>query len=248
VQLDVRSAISLFIGFRIRSIEEQVMKVVVRPSDADINQAQLVEALRAKLADGGPLPPERTLAEELQVNRYRLRRALDVLRASGDLADPPPRRGRRGARRGEAMVRSTNPIEVIELRLALEPALARLAALRATPFDIARIERAATTAAGADSGAADLAFHKLVAAAARNTLAADFYNLLRQVGTDARLRVGSNAPTCPKRLQQRDAEHRAIAQAIASRDADRAETAMRDHLLAVQRTILGRTSEGLQVA
>lgn len=221
------------------------MQVIFRPTE-DANQEPLVGVIRALIAKGAVLPPERALAEQLQVNRYRLRQALDVLRSRGELEKSSRRRIR--THDGEALVRTTNPIEVIELRVALEPALARLAALRASPFDIARIERAATTASGADSGAADLSFHKLVAAGARNTLAADLYNLLRQVGTDARLRVGSNAPSCPKRLLQRDAEHRAIAQAIAARDADQAEGAMREHLIAVQRTIMGRLAQGLQVA
>ena len=44
----------------------------------------------------------------------------------------------------------------------------------------------------------------------------------------------------PKRVQQRDAEHRAIAQAIVARDPEAAERAMRLHLAAVQRIIIER--------
>lgn len=40
------------------------------------------------------------------------------------------------------MVQSTNPFEVMEMRLMIEPALARLAALRASPDEIARIVEA----------------------------------------------------------------------------------------------------------
>jgi len=224
------------------------MTLLVRADESGFNQDDLVEVLRAMLAAGAPLPAERALADKLNVNRYRLRRALEVLRAGGEIAPAPRRRPGKARQGGEAMVRGTNPVEVIEMRLALEPALARLAALRASPFEITRIERAATTPAGADAGAADLGFHMLVAAGARNTLAADFYALLRQVGRDARLRVGNNAPSCPKRLQQRDAEHRLIAQAIAARDPDQAEAAMRDHLATVQRTIMSRLAPGQRVA
>ena len=91
-----------------------------------------------------------------------------------------------------------------------------------------------------DTGAADLAFHRLIAAASGNGLAAEFYALLRQVGTDVRLRVASNGPVCPNRVRQRDAEHSAIAAAIAGRDADAAEQAMSRHLEVVQQQILGR--------
>jgi DNA-binding FadR family transcriptional regulator len=127
---------------------------------------------------------------------------------------------------------------VIEMRIAIEPFLARLAALRASPFEIARIERAATTLAGIDSGAADLRFHKAIATASGNHLAGTFYGMLRQIESDARMRLGKSQPSCPKRTQERDAEHRAIAAAIASRDADIAERAMRVHLAAVQKRII----------
>jgi DNA-binding FadR family transcriptional regulator len=139
-------------------------------------------------------------------------------------------------------VRGTNPLEIIELRMVLEPALARLAALRASPFEISRIQRAATTPAGANPGAADLAFHKAVAAGSRNSLAAEFYALLRHVATDARLRLGDSDANarCPNRIRGRDAEHAAIGEAIAARDPVGAERAMRAHLGAVQRQILNR--------
>jgi len=83
---------------------------------------------------------------------------------------------------------------VIELRIALERALARLAAVRATPLEIARIMRAATPSSAAQRNTQDLVFHKLVAAASGNGLAADLYALLRKVGSDARVRVQSSDP------------------------------------------------------
>ena len=85
-----------------------------------------------------------------------------------------------------------------------------------------------------------VAFHKLVAAASGNGLAADLYALLRKVGADARVRVQSSAPPCPDRIAQRDREHHAVAEAIADRDPERAEAAMRSHLDAVHRIILNR--------
>jgi DNA-binding FadR family transcriptional regulator len=210
---------------------------VVANQDGD----PLLEALRALVAGDEMRVSERVLAAQLGVTRHRLRQALITLRRSGEVAPlPEPRRAAPVRKPDEALIGRTNPIEVIELRLALEPALARYAALRATPFDIARIERAATTAANEDSGSADLAFHRMIAAAAGNALAADVYAMLREVGTDIRVRVGGGQPACPSRLRQRDSEHRAIAAAIAARDPDAAEQAMRLHLDAVQRQILGR--------
>jgi DNA-binding GntR family transcriptional regulator len=112
---------------------------------------------------------------------------------------------------------------------------------------MARIQKAAIAADG-DSGANDLAFHKAIAAGARNNLAASLYFLLREIGRDARLRLGRNAPVCPVRLQQRNAEHAAVAEAIAARDADAAERAMRVHLSAVHRLIVSRIAPDVDAA
>lgn len=207
---------------------------------------RIVEAVRAVLSDGAGIPSERALAERLSVKRHRLRQALEVLRAGGEIGKAKAgRRAATPAPRGEDLVRGTNPVEVVELRLMIEPALARLAALRASPAEISRIVQASTTPAGASYGGADLAFHKAVAAGARNGLAVEFYQLLRQVGTDARVRLAGETSTCPNRLARRDGEHRVIAEAIASRDPDAAEQAMRAHLAAVQRMIIERLNPGL---
>jgi DNA-binding FadR family transcriptional regulator len=209
---------------------------------------RLVDILRERFAAEGSLPAERTMAKQLNVKRHQLRGALEVLRANGEIGPPTSRRGGSGLRREESLIRTTNPIEVIEMRLAIEPGLARLAALRASPLEIARIVRAATTSGDVDTGAADLIFHKTIAASTRNSLAAALYTLLRQIGTDVRVRLGKNTGANPQRLVQRDAEHRAVAEAIAARDPDAAESAMRAHLAAVQRRIVDRLAPGLSVA
>jgi DNA-binding FadR family transcriptional regulator len=201
------------------------LQLVDGATDDDLEA--VVSALRTLVAGGRKLESERKLALTLNVKRHQLRRALQKLRAGGELA---PAQAKRQPLTGESLVRATNPMEVIEMRIAIEPMLARLAALRASPFEIAAIEAAATTSKGTDSGAADLKFHRLLAASTGNKL--------RQVARDARIRINVNAPPCPKRVLERDSEHRAIAQAIARRDADAAERAMRVHLAAVQKRVL----------
>ncbi|MBU0582121.1 MAG: FCD domain-containing protein [Alphaproteobacteria bacterium] len=211
-------------------------------SDVD----DIIGSIRQIQKEGRPLPSERDLAEQLNVKRHQLRKALEAMRRAGDLK---PARTRRAPtawpRYGEELVRVTNPIEVLELRLLIEPGLARLASLRASSFETARILEAATTPENAESGEADLAFHLAIAGAARNHLAAEIYRMLRQVGVDARVKVARTAaPTCPKRIAQRDAEHRQVAEAISQRDPEAAETAMRAHLLSVQKQIVERSNAG----
>ncbi len=193
---------------------------------------EVVSALRVLLQKGGSFPSERELARQINVKRHQVRRALEVLREANEIEPAGARRAAASLGRGSVLARDTNPMEVIEVRMALEPALARLAAVRASPLDIARIQRAAIAADG-DSGSQDLAFHKAIAAGARNNLAAGLYFLLRE---------------CPKRLVQRNGEHRAVAEAIAARDADAAERAMRVHLNAVHRLILNRITPEIEAA
>lgn len=215
---------------------------VQRQPAREVDFDALLGALRELILEGKRLPAERALSERFGVNRHTLRRALLELRSSGELAASAPRRQATMARSGAALAHSTNPLEVIELRLMLEPMLARLAALRATPLEIARIEKAATTLVESESAAADFTFHRLVAEATRNTLACEMYLMLRQVGADARIHVPTTRKRASTRLRQRDSEHQQIAAAIAARDPDAAEKAMRAHLHMVQRQVLDRIS------
>ncbi len=209
---------------------------------------ELVESVRAILARTGSMPPERTVAEDLNVKRHTLRRALGVLRARGELE--PARAGRRastppGIEGSRNLINSTNPLEVMELRLMLEPSLARLAALRASPVEIDRILRAATTSPDADPIAADMVFHKAIAAGARNALASELYVLLHRVASDGRLRyTDSDVTLVPERVRLRDCEHQQIAEAIAARDPEAAERSMWQHLATLQQKIMGRLAPG----
>jgi len=208
--------------------------------------AQLIDSIRAIIAASGSVPPERVIAEELSVKRHTLRRALEMMRVQGELG--PAQAGRRAiAEVGPPrdLVNSTNPFEVMEMRLLLEPSFARLAAMRSSLFESERICRAATTPAGANPNAADMIFHKAIAAGARNSLASELYVILNRVASDERLRfTDSQTELIEERVKARDAEHKRIADAIAARDPDEAERAMREHLTAVQHKILGRLVPG----
>lgn len=222
-----------------RSAPKSVAAKSARGRKPDEDIEELKETIRAMVAAKKKLPSERDLAEALDVKRHQLRRALQALRAQGELEPARAKRQPLVGHNGESLVQATNPMEVIEMRIAIEPFLARLAALRASPQEIARIEQAATTASDVDGGAWDVTFHKMIAAASGNKLAASLYSLLRQVSSDARVRLGSsNRPSSPQRIAVRDSEHRAIAQAIARRDPEAADRAMRAHLASVQKRVM----------
>lgn len=211
----------------------------------------IMAAVRQLQAAGNPLPSERDLASRLNVKRHKLRQALNELRQAGDLA---PSRARKSAqsvhpRYSDDLVRVTNPLEVIELRLMLEPSFARYASLRASTLEIGAITQWATTPPDARPEAVDINFHLAIATASRNLLARELFVMLRKIGVDARLRIVGLAPaTCTKRIAERDAEHRKIADAIATRDPEAAEAAMRAHLLQVQQRITERSNAGRAAA
>ncbi|MEA2291727.1 MAG: hypothetical protein QOF17_747, partial [Solirubrobacteraceae bacterium] len=106
---------------------------------------QVVQRLRAdiaagRLAAGERLPSERELARALGVGRASVREALGVLGNLG-LVETRPGSGSfvaadAGARLAGAtaeLPHDASPSAVLEARLALEPAVARLAAARAQP-------------------------------------------------------------------------------------------------------------------
>jgi DNA-binding FadR family transcriptional regulator len=135
----------------------------------------------------------------------------------------------------------TNPLEVIEVRLAIEPVVARLAALRASQADIRRLEGlVSATKDAADPliyEKADEAFHRAVAEAARNALFLSLFDILSASRRDAAWRrLGENAH-CFKRQSVHSASHQEIFEAIAARNSERAFECMQRHLSDVQRHI-----------
>src|SRR5688572_2452703 len=102
----------------------------------------LITQLRAYLLQSdlglhGRVPPERQLAAALDVSRAELRKALAALEAEGQVWRHVGKGTFLGERPRTAMdqiawlARLTNPVEVMGARFAVEPELARLAALHA---------------------------------------------------------------------------------------------------------------------
>src|SRR5262245_43473454 len=108
-----------------------------------------VEKLREMINGGRErLPPERVLAEQFGISRRRVRDALDLLEKEGQV------HRRQGAGTFVAedtaadgllsrAIEMTNPVEVLEVRLSIEPTLARLAAVRASKYDIEKLAQLA---------------------------------------------------------------------------------------------------------
>ncbi len=214
----------------------------------------LRDLIRETCAPRDRLPPERELAGTLGISRGALRQALAQLEAEGVIWRHVGRGtfvGRRplgsGSGEGGALFSpdTTNPQEVMEARLILEPRLCALAAHRATPAQIARMEACLRNGASAEDVASferwDGALHRSLAEAAGNGLLSEVYQAIDGV-RDQELwgRLKKKSATEARRRQYVE-QHEAVVGAIRDRDAEAAERHMRTHLITVCHNMLGMT-------
>jgi DNA-binding GntR family transcriptional regulator len=186
--------------------------------------------IRALVLEGEIVPGSRLgqaeLAERLGISRTPVREALRRLTGEG-LAEFVPNRGFRAAELGLDGVRRR-----LEVRLLLEPGIARLAAERRNDEDlvalhdaVAREEQAQTRAAAHD---ASRGFHLALARATRNSELVAVFEALWIVEIGRRLLAARAAEGDWPRTDA--CEHRAVAEAVADRDGDRAASLMLAHV------------------
>lgn len=185
----------------------------------------------------GELPPERTLSKQLGINRYALRKILAELRSQA--SDFPATTGRASgsARRPSRrkLVENSSPAELYALRLAIEPQVARYAALHATPRDIQALQ---ATHECADPCVFDVEldcrFHMAIATASHNTLFVAVVELITEISRDPYFRT-----QLPPTSETGHTHHQGIVDAISRRDAVAAETIMTTHINAIRQWALG---------
>jgi DNA-binding FadR family transcriptional regulator len=201
-----------------------------------------------ELAPGGRLPAERELCELLGVSRGELRKALAALEADGLLWRHVGKGTFVGLRPAEelssvrAVAARSNPREVMQARLIIEPILAREAALNATGEHLAELRRSIRASREAATWRQyetyDNHFHRTVAEAAGNTVLTalfDQLNAVRRAVVWGRLRDQTERPP---RDHHSFAEHDRILAALSDRDQGAAQRAMLEHLLSVQANLL----------
>ena len=208
--------------------------------NASLALAQLRLLIARELPADGRLPTERALTVRLGVGRRAVRRALDALEAEGLVW----RRQGRGTFAGQPpdpadallseLAAATDIASVMEARLALEPALAELAARRVTAEDAARLRLLAErTGAAPDSDAAELwdgALHRMIARIAANRLLLAAFALIDEVRVGADWQEQRHRLRTPETLALVGRQHDAVVAAIAAGDGARARTAMEAHL------------------
>jgi DNA-binding GntR family transcriptional regulator len=189
------------------------------------------DQIRALILSGGMAPGTRLsqldLADRLGISRTPVREALRRLAGEG-LVDALPQRGFRVADLGlEAVMRR------LEVRLLLEPGVARLAAERARSDDISALQDAIARendATGSEAiHDASRLFHLGLARATQNEDIVSTLDSLWIVEVGRRLLARRAGEPDWKRGDVR--EHEAILAAVQARDAERAERLVRAHIV-----------------
>jgi GntR family transcriptional repressor for pyruvate dehydrogenase complex len=207
---------------------------------------QLID--EGKLKAGDRLPSERELAETFRVSRSSVREAIRTLEREGMVVSRPGRGTFIAAVDVEALVaplasllsQGKNAlIDLFEMRRLVEPSIAALAAERATPADIVRLQEILTAqeqqmSHGVSAVESDAAFHFAIGQATHNAalqrLVASIVDILKP--------ARETSLQTPGRAHQSLASHREILVAIERRDPEFARQAMHRHIEAVEHNVL----------
>ncbi len=202
----------------------------------------LEQIVSGAIKEGEKLPSENHICRLFQVSRPTVREALLRLHADGLVT----------TRQGSGTVVQKRPsgdlvrlskasdiagmLRCIEVRIALEGRAASLAALRYTPAQLERIMRALEAMRtsfldGSVPTQADFDFHCAVAGASGNTLFVEMLQMLNEtIHHSMTVALGLTHIGSSERARRVFEEHEAISDAIARRDPEASDLAMRYHL------------------
>lgn len=200
-----------------------------------------------RLKPGDQLPSERELSEMLQVSRASVREAIRSLESMGLVEI----RSGEGTYVVSAVDTLLSPLaaairqqkdavrEIFEARRIVEPEIAALAAERANPSQVEKLEaileeQARQIAEGKTGVEADSAFHSTLAQAARNKV----FLRLNDAIVDSLRAARERSLQSHGRPARSLAGHREILKAIRAKDPGRARRAMLAHLEAIEENVL----------
>lgn len=212
----------------------------------------LVLCIRQMIASDGyghndRLPPEREMCAKLGVTRNQLRSALAKLESRGLIW----RHVGRGTFVGERPILNLDdvsylrnlvtPPQVVSVRMAIEPELARLSALNSTPADREELRTCAERCREAPDWrsyeAWDNKYHFAIARSAKNKLFLYYFETLNVVRRSM-VWGQPRATRKPAKSYSSFIEHDAITRSIENSDGDCAARHMKQHLNSVYGRIL----------
>ena len=215
----------------------------------------LIGALRERIesgewAAGEFIPNERSLAESYGVARNTVRKTLDEFEKEG-LILRQVGRGTMVVEKPDAQFADildrfldASPLDILNLRLYIEPFSAEAAARNATESEMEAIAEAETKCMEATDLAKyeywDGQFHRLIYQAAHNTFLSDCFDLLAIIRHQAPMLELRRRAFTEQRRQAYGQEHSDIVTALKNWDGKAAAKAMRSHLLSRRQNYFGQ--------
>lgn len=213
----------------------------LKPTPSLVEQvcSRLARQLRDEVESGdGKLPPERLMAERLGVSRTVLREATKRLELQG-LLEIRHGSGIRAVNRLHKPLSGSLSIllpelqerlrQLSEARAAIEPEIARQAALKAKATDVKQLrgihERLMAAETHEEAVEADIDFHRTLASIAGNEILKLMLESLADLGRESRRVTIGNVGR-----QRAIDHHAAILNAVAAHDANAAAKAMKHHM------------------
>jgi len=216
-----------------------------------VTTGSVVSQLRNMILEGNysheeRLPAERNLAEEFKVSRGTIRTALQNLEEQ-NLVTRKIGSGtyvtHRELSNQHDISSITSPLEMVEVRIAIEPQMVRLAITTASHRDLEELQNALQECeeCGGDAekfARADTAFHLALAQCSKNKLMYWVYERISEVRRYSQWRMMKTKLLTPDRINYYNRQHRALYEAIAARDATDAIAVIKEHLFGVQDDLL----------
>ncbi|MBP2170001.1 GntR family uxuAB operon transcriptional repressor [Erwinia toletana] len=199
--------------------------------------------IRQQFALGDRLPPEREIAEQLDVTRTVLREALimleiegliEVRRGSGIFVVMLPQDHNADAA-DSSQCNDAGPFELLQARQLLESNIAEFAALQATRDDIVKMRRALQIEeqelASEDHESGDMQFHLAIAEATHNSMLVELFKQSWQWRENNPMWIQLHRHLQDTHYRQAWlTDHKQILAALIKKDARAAKLAMWQHL------------------
>ena len=218
--------------------------------------AALHEAIQGHLRSGlwragHRIPTERELSQQFGVSRTTVRRVLAqfkeqklITQIVGSGTYVCEGAGSLLSHDAAALnIDATSPVELMEARLLLEPAIVEMVVGNATPMDFARMQACCDRAEAATSLEEfehwDGMLHEVIAEAAHNSFMLNVFKLINQVRAQGEWGLLKKRSITDARRTAYQHEHRSIVQALRQRDSGAARKATLDHLVHVRTNLLG---------
>lgn len=197
-----------------------------------------------KLPAGAAIPSTGMLAKKFDVSTPVIREAVAQLVGQGRLSSSqgratvvrtPTATDLAGIFRSRMDDEDDVILQMHDYRVVLEVGSARLAAERATPADIDKINSCLETWRGLPQESpeflrADMAFHQAIAESTRNELLAMTMDAVASLLFEARVLGWHGWLESGHTIEPIDEAHKAVVEAIADHDGDRAAREMQEHL------------------